>query len=242
MGDYAQSADDLLVWIYQFKWIETDQIVPDQVTPASDNTPSVDSGADVAGIQTDYARGDHQHPLQDSSVLPSKDTTNGEEGVANTYSRSDHTHHVNLSSDTSLKDTGTRTAYTSSVYASATHQHQLNVDPSSVNVPLVNVNAAANGKSDYYCRNDHVYPQQLTYDGNVTATKFIKTGRLSTDVLCANGATTSMDNQTGYNYNEGIRIAYRTNELYQILFGVDTNEHKALVIISINNNVFNNNT
>ncbi|KAA6367484.1 MAG: hypothetical protein EZS28_036989 [Streblomastix strix] len=189
MGDYAYSAENLLVWVYQESWIETDQIVPDQVTPASDNTPSVDSGAGIAGIQTDYARGDHQHPLQDSSILPSKDTTNGEEGVANTYARSDHTHHVNLSSDTPLKDTGTGTAGTSSVYASATHQHQLNVDPSIVNVPLVNATAAANDTSDYYNRNDHVHPQQLNYDGNITATKFIKTGCTSNDILLADGST-----------------------------------------------------
>ncbi|KAA6390325.1 MAG: hypothetical protein EZS28_014149 [Streblomastix strix] len=189
MGDYAYSAEDLLVWIYQDNWIETDQLVPDQVTPASDNTPSVDSGQGVAGIQTDYARGDHQHPLQVSTVLPSKDTATGEVGEATTYTRSDHTHHVNLSSDTPLKDTGTGTAGTSSVYSSATHQHPLNVDPSSVNVPLVNATAAANGTSDYYSRNDHVHPQQLNYDGNITATKFIKTGGTANDVLLADGST-----------------------------------------------------
>ncbi|KAA6401263.1 MAG: hypothetical protein EZS28_003201 [Streblomastix strix] len=148
MGDYAYSAQDLLVWIYQVSWIETDQIVPDQVTPASDNTPSVDSGAGVAGIQTDYARGDHQLSLQVSSVFPSKDTINGEDGVANTFARSDHTHHVNLSSDIPLKDTGTGTAGTSSVYASTKHQHPLNVDPSSVNVPLVNATVATGGTSN----------------------------------------------------------------------------------------------
>ncbi|KAA6375406.1 MAG: hypothetical protein EZS28_029066, partial [Streblomastix strix] len=30
---------------------------------------------------------------------------------------------------------------------------------------------------------------QLTYDGNITATKFIKTGGLATEILCANGDT-----------------------------------------------------
>ncbi|KAA6371662.1 MAG: hypothetical protein EZS28_032811, partial [Streblomastix strix] len=80
MGDYAYSAEDLLKWIYQKSWIETDQLVPDQVTPASDNTLSVDIGAGAAGIQTNYAKGDHQHPLYVSSILPSKDTTYDEEG------------------------------------------------------------------------------------------------------------------------------------------------------------------
>ncbi|KAA6378525.1 MAG: hypothetical protein EZS28_025949 [Streblomastix strix] len=189
MGDQANSAEDLLVWVYQESWIETDQIVTDQVIPASDNTPSVDSGAGVAGIQTDYAGGDHYHHLQVCSVLPSKNNANGEEGVANTYARSDHTHHVNLSSDTLLKDTGTGTAGTSSEYASATHQHPLNIDPRSANVPLVNATAAANGSSDYYCRNDHVRPQQLNYDGSITATKFINTGGTTNGIMLADGST-----------------------------------------------------
>ncbi|KAA6355577.1 MAG: hypothetical protein EZS28_048896, partial [Streblomastix strix] len=87
------------------------------------------------------------------------------------------------------KDTGTGTGGTSNVYSSATHQHPLNIDPTTANVPLVNATAAANGTSDYYCRNDHVHPQQLTYDGNVTATKFIKTGGTVNDILLANGDT-----------------------------------------------------
>ncbi|KAA6384276.1 MAG: hypothetical protein EZS28_020197 [Streblomastix strix] len=208
MGEYAYSAGDLLVWVQQDSWIETDQIVPDQVTPASDNTPSIDSGDGNAGIQTDYDNGDHQHPLQVSSVLSTKDTANGEESVANTYVRSDHTNHVNLSSDTPLKDRTTGTAGTSNIYARATHQHPANVDPSSVNVPLVNATAAANGTSYYYCRNDHVHPQQLTYDGNVTAIKFIKTGGQSTEVLCANGDTTTIDNDLSrtHSSNAGGRI------------------------------------
>ncbi|KAA6364392.1 MAG: hypothetical protein EZS28_040081 [Streblomastix strix] len=145
-----------------------------------------------AGTSNEYARGDHQHPLQISTVLPAQDTANGEAGVATTYARSDHTHHVNLSNDIPLKDTGTGTAGTANIYASATHQHPLNVDPTTANVPLVNATAAANGTSDFYSRNDHVHPQQLTYDGNITATKFIKTGGLATEILCANGDTTAI--------------------------------------------------
>ncbi|KAA6393158.1 MAG: hypothetical protein EZS28_011313 [Streblomastix strix] len=195
MGDYAYSAEDLLVWVYESSWIETDQLVPDQVTPASDVIPSNSIVNGSAGVSTEYSRGDHQHPLQVSTVLPAKDTAVGEEGVANTYARSDHTHHVNLGNSVPKKDTGTGTGGTSNVYSSATHQHPLNIDPSSVNVPLVNATAAANGTSDYYSRNDHVHPQQLTYDGNITATKFIKTGGLATEILCANGDTTTIDSK-----------------------------------------------
>ncbi|KAA6376390.1 MAG: hypothetical protein EZS28_028083, partial [Streblomastix strix] len=42
---------------------------------------------------------------------------------------------------------------------------------------------------------------QLTYDGNVTATKFIKTGGLASEVLCANGDTTTLDNKLSRTYN-----------------------------------------
>ncbi|KAA6397395.1 MAG: hypothetical protein EZS28_007082 [Streblomastix strix] len=100
-----------------------------------------------------------------------------------------------------LKDSGTGTAGTSNVYASSTHQHPLNIDPTVANVPLVNATAAANGTSDFYSRNDHVHPQQLTYDGNITATKFIKTGGLATEILCANGDTTTIDNMLSRTYN-----------------------------------------
>ncbi|KAA6360709.1 MAG: hypothetical protein EZS28_043764, partial [Streblomastix strix] len=144
-----------------------------------------------------------QHPLQVSTALPAKDTATGEAGVATTYARSDHTHHANLSNDVPLKDTGTGTAGASKVYASATHQHPLNVDPTTANVPLVNATAAANGTSDFYSRNDHVHPQQLTYDGNITATKFIKTGGLATEILCANGDTTTIDAKISRTYSSG---------------------------------------
>ncbi|KAA6384456.1 MAG: hypothetical protein EZS28_020016, partial [Streblomastix strix] len=50
-------------------------------------------------------------------------------------------------------------------------------------------------------RNDHVHPQQLTYDGNITATKFIKTGGLATEILCANGDTTTIDSKFSRTYN-----------------------------------------
>ncbi|KAA6394230.1 MAG: hypothetical protein EZS28_010246 [Streblomastix strix] len=201
MGDYTYSAEDLLVWVYETNWIETDQLVPDQVTPASDVIPQNSIVNGSVGVSTQYSRGDHQHPLQVSTVLPAKDTAVGEEGVATTYARSDHTHHVNLGNSIPKKDTGTGTGGTSNVYSSATHQHPLNVDPTTANVPLVNATAAANGTSDYYSRNDHVHPQQLTYDGNITATKFIKTGGLAMEVLYANGETTTLDNKLSRTYN-----------------------------------------
>ncbi|KAA6401992.1 MAG: hypothetical protein EZS28_002485 [Streblomastix strix] len=229
MGDYAYSAEDLLVWVYEMtesppaaNWIETDQVVPDQVTPASDTIPSNPIVNGNAGVSTEYSRGDHQHPLQVSTVLLQQDTATGEVGTAVTYARSDHTYHVNLSSSVPLKDTGTGTARTDSVYASATHYHPLNVDPSSVIVPLVNATVAANGTSDYYCRNDHVYSQQLTYDGNIIATKFIKTGGLPTEVLCANGYTTTIDAKLSLTYSAYNSVQIIRLQHYYTVNGINT--------------------
>ncbi|KAA6384968.1 MAG: hypothetical protein EZS28_019505 [Streblomastix strix] len=64
------------------------------------------------------------------------------------------------------------------------------VTPASDELPIVNGTAAA-GNSTSYSRGDHVHPQQLTYDGNVTATKFIKTGGLSSQILVVNSDSTT---------------------------------------------------
>ncbi|KAA6370897.1 MAG: hypothetical protein EZS28_033577 [Streblomastix strix] len=155
----------------------------------------------IAGVSTEYARGDHQHPLQLSTVLTTKDTAVGEIGTATTYVRSDHTHHVNLSNSVPKKDIGTGTAGSSNIYAKSEHQLPLNIYPTSANVSLINATAGAIGTSDYYCRNDHIHPLQLTYDGNVTATKFIKAGGLATEVLCAKGDTTTIDSKLSRIYS-----------------------------------------
>ncbi|KAA6388767.1 MAG: hypothetical protein EZS28_015705, partial [Streblomastix strix] len=191
-GDFAFSAESGTVWMYDTTWYNSGQVVPDQVSPASDAVPNVDSSAGVAGISTEYARGDHQHLLQISEQIPSRDTGTGAAGTSTAYSRADHQHILNTDptvANMPQKDMGTGNNVNLAYYARSNHAHPLNVDPTVANVPLVNATAAANGTSDFYSRNDHVHPQQLTYDGNITATKFIKTGGLATEILCANGDT-----------------------------------------------------
>ncbi|KAA6400692.1 MAG: hypothetical protein EZS28_003779 [Streblomastix strix] len=165
--------------MYETEWYNSGDMIPDQVTPASDAIPSNSIVNGSAGTSNEYTRGDNQHPLQFSTVLPAKDTANGEAGVATTYARTDHIYHVNLSNDVPLKDTGNGTAGASNVYASAIHQHPLNIDPTTANVPLINATAAANG----------------------TTTKFIKTGGLATEILCANGDTTTIDSKLSRTYS-----------------------------------------
>ncbi|KAA6389550.1 MAG: hypothetical protein EZS28_014922 [Streblomastix strix] len=200
-GDLAFSAESGTVWMFDAAWDNIGDIVSDQFTPANDAIPQMSIVSGNAGVSTEYARGDLQHPLQVSIVQLAKDTATGENSVATTYARSDHTHHVNLSNNVPKKDTGTGTAGSSNLYARSEQQHPLNIDPTTANVPLVNATAAANGTSDYNCRNYHVHPQQLTYDGNVTAIKFIKTGRLATEVLCANGDATTINSKFFRTYN-----------------------------------------
>ncbi|KAA6380755.1 MAG: hypothetical protein EZS28_023719 [Streblomastix strix] len=105
-GDFAFSAESGTVWMYESAWYDSGQLVPDQVTPASDELPLVNGEAN-AGISTSYSRGDHQHP------------------------------------------------------------------------------------------------QQLTYDHDITATKFIKTGGTATEILLANGDTTTIDSKISRTYSSG---------------------------------------
>ncbi|KAA6361376.1 MAG: hypothetical protein EZS28_043097, partial [Streblomastix strix] len=96
MGTATQDigAESGTVWMYDQSWYNSGDIVPDQVTPASDAIPLVDSGTGVAGTSNEYSRGDHKHPLQVSDVLPSKDTSVGTVGQASSYARSDHQHPI----------------------------------------------------------------------------------------------------------------------------------------------------
>ncbi|KAA6357633.1 MAG: hypothetical protein EZS28_046840, partial [Streblomastix strix] len=201
LGDYAYSAEDLLVWDYDgSQWVETDQIVPDQMTPASDANPQSD-GTVTAGTSTEYSRGDHIHPLNISTSVPISDTADGTVGVAVNYARSDHSHPINTSTTIPLQD-NEGSVGTANSYARSDHQHTINVETNASNIPSVN-GVGVLGTSTYYSRHDHVHPQQLTYDGNVTATKFIKTGGLASEVLCANGDTTTIDTKLSRTYNSG---------------------------------------
>ncbi|KAA6402596.1 MAG: hypothetical protein EZS28_001875 [Streblomastix strix] len=76
------------------------------------------------------------------------------------------------------------------------------VTPASDELPIINGTAAA-GVSTSYSRGDHVHPQQLTYDNDITATKFIMTGGTATQTLLANGDTTTIDNKISRTYNSG---------------------------------------
>ena len=74
-NDYAYSAESGTVWVYDAKdgWEETDEVVPDQLTPASDSTPLVNNGNGNKGKENAYARGDHVHP-SDNTKADKSDT------------------------------------------------------------------------------------------------------------------------------------------------------------------------
>ncbi|KAA6386750.1 MAG: hypothetical protein EZS28_017722 [Streblomastix strix] len=200
IGDYAYSAEDLLVWDYDgSQWIETDKIVPDQMTPASDANPQAD-GTVTAGTSAEYSRGDHIHPLNISTNTPISDTADGTVGTSVNYARSDHSHPINISTSIAPQDSTSGSVGTANQYARSDHSHPINVETNTSNIPIVN-GVGANGSSAFYARQDHIHPQQLSYDGNVTATKFIKTGGLATEVLCANGDTTTIDSKLSRTYN-----------------------------------------
>ncbi|KAA6391226.1 MAG: hypothetical protein EZS28_013250 [Streblomastix strix] len=190
-GDFAFSAESGTVWMYDAAWYNSGDIVPDQVTPASDATPLVDSGTGVAGTSTEYSRGDHKHQLQVSDVLPSKDTSVGTVGQASSYARSDHQHPIQTVDTIPVTNSADRSYDTVDSYARNDHSHPINVQTNASIVPVVN-GVGNNGTSAYYSSYDHIHPQQLTYDGNLTATKFIKSGGTSNDILLPDGSTKSI--------------------------------------------------
>ncbi|KAA6389679.1 MAG: hypothetical protein EZS28_014795 [Streblomastix strix] len=211
--------------------------------------PSVGNGKHNAGIQTDYARQDHQHPHKITSTFLPSDSASGSVGSTNQFARNDHSHPLNISISIPPQDSDSGSVETTNCYARNDHSHPINVQTNASIVSIVN-GVGTNGTSAFYARHDHIHPQQLTQDGNVTATKIIKTGRLTTEVLCANGGTLNgvvdiESNQTiigiktfnkifqiiptGANYNEGIRIAKTTNESCQIFFEADPDQHSGVI-------------
>ncbi|KAA6399370.1 MAG: hypothetical protein EZS28_005107 [Streblomastix strix] len=185
--NYAESGT---VWMFDQNWYNSEDIVPDQVTPASDATPLSD-GTASAGISTDQSRGDHVHPRNVTSTIPISDSASGSVGTSNYYAINDHSHPLNITSTVPPQDSASGS-----------------VETNASNIPIVD-GVGANGTSSFYARQDHVHLQQLTYDGNVTATKFIKTGGLATEVLCTNGDTTTISNKISREYNASAGVWIR---------------------------------
>ncbi|KAA6400416.1 MAG: hypothetical protein EZS28_004054 [Streblomastix strix] len=179
--------------MYDQNWYNSGDIVPDQVTPASDATPLVDSETGVTGTSTEYSRGDHQHPLQVSTVLPAKYTATGDEGAASTYARSDHQHPIQTVDTIPVSDSADGSYGTVESYTRNDHSHPINVETNASIIPIVD-GVGNNGTSAYYSRHDHIHLQQLTYDSNVTATKFIKTGGTNQQILLADGQNKAIIN------------------------------------------------
>ncbi|KAA6361241.1 MAG: hypothetical protein EZS28_043232, partial [Streblomastix strix] len=76
------------------------------------------------------------------------------------------------------------------------------VTSASDELPIVNGEASA-GISTSYSRGDYVHPQQLTQTNDITATKFIKSGGTATEILLANGDTTTIDSKLSRTYSSG---------------------------------------
>ncbi|KAA6400829.1 MAG: hypothetical protein EZS28_003647 [Streblomastix strix] len=80
------------------------------------------------------------------------------------------------------------------------HSHPVNVETNASNIPIVN-GVGANGTSAFFTRRDHAYLKQFSYDDNICATKFIKTGGLTTKIIFVNGDTTNLDNKLSRTYS-----------------------------------------
>ncbi|KAA6394004.1 MAG: hypothetical protein EZS28_010472 [Streblomastix strix] len=197
-GDFAFSDESGTVWMYDSNWYNSEDIVPFQVTPACDATPQSYRTA-TAGINTEYSRGDHVHPLNNTTTIPPCDSVSRSVGTTNYYARNDHSHPLNITASIPPQDSDTGSVGTTNHYARNDHSHPINVETNDSNIPIVN-GVGANGTSAFYARHNHVHPQQLTFDGNITATKFIKAGGLATEILCSNGDTTTIDYKLSRTY------------------------------------------
>ncbi|KAA6365900.1 MAG: hypothetical protein EZS28_038573 [Streblomastix strix] len=204
--------------MYESSWYDSGQLVPDQVTPASDELPLVD-GTASAGISTSYSRGDHIHPLNVTTSVPISDSASGSVGSVNSYARSDHSHPLNITTTISPQDSASGSVGTTNSYARSDHSHPINVETNASIVPIVN-GVGANRTSAYYARHDHVHPQQLTYNNDITATKFIKTGGNNQQILLANGDTKPIIN-VSRQYTITSLIKY-IKLSYALYFGTDT--------------------
>ncbi|KAA6402368.1 MAG: hypothetical protein EZS28_002103 [Streblomastix strix] len=166
--------------MYDQNCYNSGDIVPDQVTPASDTLPLVD-GTAAAGTSTEYSRGDHVHPLNVTTTIPPSDRASGSVGTTNFYARNDHSYPLNITTSIPPQDSSRGLVGTTNYYARNDHSHPINVETNASNIPIVK-GVGTNGTSAFYARQDHVHLQQLTQDGNVTATKFIKTCGTASEV------------------------------------------------------------
>ncbi|KAA6381970.1 MAG: hypothetical protein EZS28_022504 [Streblomastix strix] len=178
-GDFAFSAESGTVRMYDQNWYNSGNIVPDQVTPAIDATP-LSGGTATAGISTEYSHGDHVHPLNVTTTIPPQDSASRSVGANNYYARNDHSHPLNLSTSIHPQDSASGSVDTTNFYARNYYSHPINVETKTSNISIGN-GVDTNEASAYYTRHDHIHPQQLTFDGNVTATKIIKTEELTTE-------------------------------------------------------------
>ncbi|KAA6395225.1 MAG: hypothetical protein EZS28_009246 [Streblomastix strix] len=134
-----------------------------------DVTPLADSETAVAGTSNEFSRRDHKHPLQVSDVYQVKILL--------------------LTVDTiPISDSADGSYETVDSYARSDHSHLINIQTNASIVPIVN-GVGNNGTTAYYSRHDHFHPQQLNYDGNVTATKFIRSERTDNDFLLSDETT-----------------------------------------------------
>ncbi|KAA6398174.1 MAG: hypothetical protein EZS28_006297 [Streblomastix strix] len=182
-----EDAESGTVWMYDAAWYNSGDILPDQVTPASSATPLSDGKA-TAGISTEYSRVDHVHPLNITTTIPFSDSASGSVGSTNYYARSNHSNPLNITTLLPPQDSTSGSVGITNYYARNDHSHPINVETNTSNIPIVN-EVGNNGSSAYYSRQDHIHPQQLTYYGNITATKFIKTAGTDNDLLLADGTT-----------------------------------------------------
>ncbi|KAA6390556.1 MAG: hypothetical protein EZS28_013917 [Streblomastix strix] len=103
---------------------------------------------------------------------------------SDTYSQTQTNNLINNKVSDSIpgNDTFSGSAGVLSLFVKSDHRHIINVAPGT-DIELCVNGVSSKGTSAYYSRHDHVHPQQITFNQNLTASGFIKSGSDDTSVL-----------------------------------------------------------
>ncbi|KAA6392697.1 MAG: hypothetical protein EZS28_011775 [Streblomastix strix] len=196
-SDFAFSAESGTVWMYESSWYDSGQLVPDQVTPASDELPIV-NGTASAGISTSYSRGDHVHPQQltyDGNITATK------------FIKTGGTNQQILLADGTNKSI---TDFSTSVVPRA-----FQIDPADgIYWMCFAVLTIPNYTSNEFRMAIIEDLKLLNQDNTAIQNQFINNG----GIIKGN---TQINSSTG-NYSEGLRIANTTNNISAIYIGTSS--------------------
>ncbi|KAA6364930.1 MAG: hypothetical protein EZS28_039543, partial [Streblomastix strix] len=90
-----EDAESGTVWMYDQNWYICGDVVPYQVTPATDIQPKVSIVGGAVGTNIEYSYGNHVQSLNVTTSIPPRDSASGSVGENHSNARNDHQHPPN---------------------------------------------------------------------------------------------------------------------------------------------------